>query len=133
MGTTPSMHEYMVAEQEQAKAKKASEESKNAKLDIETTKTKNLIQQEAYRDAGMLTQHLPSVNPRTKFTVAQYTGIISPVTRGQTHDVRGLPKSIINNPIKEVPGFLQQADRSEAYLDQREIAMLQGKRQIEFV
>lgn len=123
MGNTSSYNEYMEAEKQQ----------QNAQIAAKKQQEISLIKQEAKRDAGMLTQHLPTVNPRTNFTVRQYTGFISPPTKGQMYDVRGLPKSILNRPITEVPGFLQQADRSEAYLDQREISSLQGKRQIEFV
>lgn len=106
---------------------------KKQEIEKEKQQIERIVSQEGYRDAGLLTQHLHKVNPLTKFTVAEHTGYISPPTRGQIFDVRGLPKSAVDQPISEVPGFLQPTDRAESYLDTREIAHLQGPRQIEFV
>lgn len=107
-----------------------SEQAKRAIASEQRTKIDGLYRESYKRDAGMLTAHLPRVNPLTKFTVAQHTGMISPPTRGQLKDPRGLPAM---NTITETPAFLQQADRSEAYLDTRELAALRRPRNISFV
>jgi len=91
------------------------------------------LQREArQRDAGLLTAHLPKVNPLTKFTVAERTGIISPPTRGMVYDPRGLPRSVIENRISQTPAFLQQSDRSESYLDNNVISQMRNPRQVQF-
>ena len=124
-----SQSEYMNDNEELEQQKQAATQQKsNAEQKIA-----QMAQQEGFRDVSVLTSHLPRVNPLVNFTVAQHTGYVSPPTRGQTKDPRGLPKSVEQNPITEVPGFLQPSGRAESYLDERDIASLQGPRQISFV
>ena len=108
----------------------ASENVKREVVSEQRQRIDSLMRDSQRRDAGMLTAHLPKVNPLTRFTVAEHTGLISPPTRGQSKDPRGLPNIA---PITETPAFLQPADRNAQYLDTRSISNLRKARQISFV